>query len=169
MLKSKTQINKKFIKSAAYAVDNNLAPILSVSFGACESNLGQTELTFYEDLWAQAAAQGITVCVASGDAGAAGCDAPSAVSGSGLGVNGLASTPSNTCVGGTMFKEAGAIHGSPPDNANGQSVLGYLPELPWNESGTQPLGSDLWAGGGGASEVHPKPYWQAGPCPRQGS
>jgi len=149
--------------SAAYAVDNNLAPVLSVSFGDCESNLGQTELAFYEDLWAQAAAQGITVCVASGDAGAAGCDPPSAPSGTGLGVNGLASTPSNVCVGGTMFNDGGAIHWSPPNSLDGQSVLGYIPELPWNESGTQPLGSGLWAGGGGASGTYAKPYWQAGP------
>src|SRR5437773_9607669 len=55
--------------AAEYAVDNNLAPILSESFGACELALGTVGNQFYNLLWQQAAAQGITVFVASGDNG----------------------------------------------------------------------------------------------------
>ncbi|MGE5322685.1 MAG: protease pro-enzyme activation domain-containing protein, partial [Actinomycetota bacterium] len=62
--------------SAAYIVDNDLAPIVSVSFGACERALGPAANQFYSALWQQAAAQGMSVFVASGDAGAAGCDQP---------------------------------------------------------------------------------------------
>ena len=60
--------------SSLYIVDNNVAPVLSVSFGECEQTLGQAENTFYNNLWQQAAAQGITAVISSGDNGPAGCD-----------------------------------------------------------------------------------------------
>jgi len=41
-----------------------------------EQEMGSAELAFYNSLWEQAASQGMTVFVASGDAGAAGCSAP---------------------------------------------------------------------------------------------
>ena len=91
--------------SAQYIVENNLAPLMSVSFGACEAQMGTTENTFYNNLWQQAAAQGISVFVSSGDSGAAGCSPSNSTTGSGLGVNGLASTPYNVAVGGTEFSE----------------------------------------------------------------
>src|SRR5215467_10245047 len=62
--------------SAVYAVDNNLAAVLSESYGACESGLGASFNQFYQLLWQQAAAQGITVVVSTGDNGSAGCDDP---------------------------------------------------------------------------------------------
>jgi subtilase family serine protease len=55
--------------SAQYVVEQNRAAIMSVSFGACESDLGPAGVAFYRNLWAQAAAQGITVVVAAGDSG----------------------------------------------------------------------------------------------------
>ena len=64
--------------SAEYIVDNNLAPVMSTSYGSCENDLGPVENAFYNSLWQQAAAQGITSFVASGDNGGAGCDAPAA-------------------------------------------------------------------------------------------
>ena len=60
--------------SALYIVDNNLAPVLSESYGACEQALGIGGNAFYSTLWEQAAAQGITVLLGSGDSGSAGCD-----------------------------------------------------------------------------------------------
>jgi subtilase family serine protease len=60
--------------SALYAVENNLAGVISVSFGACEQDLGSTGNQFFNSLWQQAAAQGITVIVSAGDSGSAGCD-----------------------------------------------------------------------------------------------
>src|SRR5208283_1314557 len=53
--------------SANYIVQNNLAPIMSESFGSCEANLTSNGVTFYNVIWEQAAAQGITVILAAGD------------------------------------------------------------------------------------------------------
>jgi pseudomonalisin len=58
--------------SAQYIVSHNLAPVMSMSFGLCESALGSSGNKFISSLWQQAAAQGITVFVSSGDSGAAG-------------------------------------------------------------------------------------------------
>jgi hypothetical protein len=114
-------------------------------------------------LWQQAAAQGITVLVSSGDSGAAGCDSPSASSATGgASVNGLCSTPYSTCVGGTQFADAAnpSVYWSATNAGNFSSALGYIPEAVWNSSGP---GLGLWAGGGGASAVYAKPSWQSAP------
>jgi hypothetical protein len=150
--------------SAQFIVNNNLANIMSTSFGLCEQNLGATGNNFWSTLWAQAAAQGITAFVSSGDSGAAGCDPSGAVSGTGLGVNGLSSTPNNVSVGGTEFNEGAGNFWSPTNNAVDQSsVLSYIPEVAWNESGAVAGGSNLFATGGGASIIYAKPAFQAGP------
>jgi pseudomonalisin len=149
--------------SAQYIVSNNIAPIMSVSFGSCEADMGSTENTFYNNLWAQAAAQGITVVVAAGDAGAAGCSDPGAATGSGKAVNGLASTPYNIAVGGTQFNEAGGSYWNPVNGTDSTSATGYIPEIAWNESGSVSGGSGLWASGGGVSQVYGKPSWQVAP------
>ena len=60
--------------SAFYIVDNNLADVVSESFGSCEPGLGTTGTQFYNSLWEQAAAQGTSVMVSAGDNGPAGCD-----------------------------------------------------------------------------------------------
>ena len=93
--------------SAQYIVNHNLAPVMSTSFGLCEASLGSSGNAFLNSLWQQAAAQGITVIVSSGDNGAAGCDSASAASAThGHGVNGLCSTPYSVCVGGSEFNDA---------------------------------------------------------------
>ena len=161
--------------SAQYLVDNNLADVISVSFGLCEELLGASENQFFAALWQQAAAQGITVAVAAGDNGSAGCDdASNGEAVNGLEVNGLASTPFNIAVGGTEFhNDTGAWAsqtGSYP--LPGTSALGYIPEQAWNESHAN---GTLWAGSGGSSNCitlnvpldvtgcsggWPKPDWQ---------
>jgi subtilase family serine protease len=150
--------------SAQYAANNNVAPIISVSYGSCEAYMGSAELSFYNSLWQQAAAQGISVMVSSGDSGAAGCSGGSASSGSGAAINGLCSSPYSTCVGGTEFVE-GSNPGQywlPGNNSVYGSATGYIPEAVWNESASNG-GSGLWAGGGGASITFTKPSWQTGP------
>jgi PKD repeat protein len=149
--------------SSQYIVSNNLAPVMTVSFGQCEGAMGASENNFYNNLWAQAAAQGITVLVASGDSGAAGCSAGSASAGSGQAVSGMASTPSNVCVGGTLLNEGGGSYWSTANGAGLTSVLGYIPEKAWNESAAVSGGSGLWATGGGASGLYGKPAWQVAP------
>jgi len=92
--------------SAQYIVNHNLAPVMSVSFGLCEASLGSSSNGFLNSLLQQAASQGITVLVSSGDNGAAGCDSASASSAThGRGVNGLCSTPYSVCDGGTEFSD----------------------------------------------------------------
>jgi pseudomonalisin len=150
--------------SAQFIVNNNLANVMSTSFGLCEQSLGAAGNNFWNTLWAQAAAQGITSFVSSGDSGAAGCDPSGAVSGTGLGVNGLSSTPNNISVGGTEFNEGAGNFWSAANNpADQSSVLSYIPEIAWNESGAVAGGSNLFSTGGGASLVYAKPAFQAGP------
>jgi len=155
--------------SALYIVDNNLAPVLSVSFGQCEQSLGQAENAFYNNLWEQAAAQGITAVVSSGDNGPAGCDSDSQTTPAtqGLAVNGLASTPFNIAVGGTQFNENGndSAYWSATNAPDESSVLGYIPENVWNESCADPNvcgTASLFASSGGASTLYSKPSWQVG-------
>jgi hypothetical protein len=129
--------------SAVYIVDNNLAGVMSESYGNCELGLGTSGNQFYNTLWQQAAAQGITVFISAGDNGAAGCDNFDASSPSpaqyGLEVSGYASTPYNVAVGGTDFNEFTnpelywSVNNNPTTQA---SALGYIPETTWNSSCT---------------------------------
>ena len=96
--------------SALYAVNNVVSPILTVSYGSCEMHNGPGGNQFWSSLWEQAAAEGISVFISSGDGGAATCDADDGNSPAveGDSVNALASTPYNVAVGGTQFAEDGA-------------------------------------------------------------
>jgi subtilase family serine protease len=55
----------------AYAIDQNLAPVITMSFGNCEQYITPATLASTRALAQQANAQGITWVAASGDAGAA--------------------------------------------------------------------------------------------------
>lgn len=147
--------------SAQYIVNQNLASVMTMSFGLCEDDLGPNGNAFVNSLWQQAAVQGITVLVSAGDSGAAGCDSASSMqSNRGLGVNGICSTPYNLCVGGTQFDDTANLSqywSANNDSATKASALGYIPEAVWNEST-----SGLWAGGGGRSKIYNKPAWQSG-------
>jgi hypothetical protein len=132
--------------SAVYIVDNNLAPVMSESYGSCELGLGTTGNQFYNALWQQAAAQGITVFISAGDNGSAGCDdfdlPPPAPAQFGLEVSGYASTPYNVAVGGTDFNEFTnpEAYWSVTNNSTTQaSALGYIPETTWNDSCTNAI------------------------------
>jgi pseudomonalisin len=147
--------------SAQYIVNNNLAPVMSTSFGLCEAWLGSSGNSFINNLWQQAAAEGITVFVSSGDNGAAGCDsASSAKSTYGRAVNGLCSSPYSVCVGGNEFADTTnpSLYWASSNSAAQGSALSYIPEVVWNESGS----SGLWSSGGGASTIYGKPAWQSG-------
>ncbi len=126
--------------SALYIIDHNLAPVMSESYGACELALGTSGNQFYSTLWAQAAAQGITVILASGDTGANGCTyAPAQY---GLNVSGFASTPYNVSIGGTDFNDL--LNPQQFWNVNNatatqESAKGYIPETTWNLSCTNSI------------------------------
>jgi subtilase family serine protease len=148
---------------------------MSLSFGECEAYLG-SENQFYNHLWSQAAGQGISVFVAAGDTGSAGCDVPVAYdskgnditrpASGGLAVNGLASTPYNVAVGGTEFNEGSRSYWNASMDAHHASANGYIPEVVWQQSSyTTPkaAANNLYAGSGGASSVYATPAWQTGP------
>jgi len=156
--------------SAQYIVNNNLAPVMTLSFGSCETQMGSGN-QFFSSLWQQAATEGISVFVAAGDSGSAGCDAPSSTSpaSQGLSVNGLGSTPYNVAVGGTEFNDTPSSWAA-SNGANYVSATGYIPEMAWNESSYTSAGAssnNLYAGGGGVSTVFARPSWQPGSGMRQ--
>ena len=143
-----------------YAIDNNVAPILSTSYGLCELRKSTVDMTFLEGLYAQANAQGMTVVSATGDHGAADCDGGSAAV-SGLAVDYPAASTYVTGVGGTAFS-VGNVTGTywnASNNANGGSAVQYIPEGVWNDTS---LYGTLAAGGGGVSIYRLKPSWQTG-------
>lgn len=147
--------------SAQYIVNHKTATVMSTSYGSCEAEMGATEAAFYNSLWKQAAAEGISVLVASGDSGTAGCSSGSSSKGSKAGVNGLCSSPYATCVGGTEFNEGSGKYWATTNGAGQGSALSYIPERVWNES-AEDSGSGLWSSGGGISEIYPQPAWQKG-------
>jgi hypothetical protein len=152
-----------------YAVDHEPVPgkILSISFTSCEHDNSQAVANSLDDFFAQAAAEGISVLVASGDAGVAGCASLDAapVAGEPKSVNILCSSQYVTCVGGTEFADADNpnAYWHATNAANFLSAIGYIPEGVWNEplnsSGTPQLASS----GGGVSIYLPTPSWQTGP------
>lgn len=162
--------------SALYAVDNNIGDIISLSYGGCERNNGQSGTAFWQIVWEQAAAQGQTAMVSSGDSGAAGCDSSSATYATGgYGINALGTSAYNVSVGGSMFVDYGPTQywsatGTTIPFAN---ALSYIPEAALNQSrltttllnsastGTS-AGSGIFSGGGGISIFTPRPSWQTG-------
>lgn len=179
--------------SAARAIDDDAASVLSLSFSTCEQD-GTANNQIINAMWEQAAAQGQTVLVSTGDNGSQTC------SGVGLSVNAFASTPWDVAVGGTDayfgdYASGGASIASfwsNTNDANLGSLQKPMSEQPWNGS-NYGLNSTTYdpvvdqpgiaeGGGGGASNCavtgpgapdlfgiptcvsgYPKPSWQVGP------
>ena len=165
----------------AFAIDNNLAPVISTSYGNCEANLGTFVQTLRQQVQ-QANAQGQTITAASGDSGAADCDVASSKSAThGLAVDSPASIPEVTAIGGSEFTgdAAGVENAAGTDAAattfwggtsggvdNVSSALSYIPEMAWNDTTASiAAGFGLSASGGGVSTVFAKPSWQTGLTP----
>ena len=124
--------------------------IMSESFGECELGLGTSGNAFYNTLWSQGAAEGITLIVSAGDNGSAGGDVqqvnnnvPTQPAQFGLAVNGVASTDFNVAVGGTDFNDFNnpCSFWSPCAGAGNliapfTSAEFYIPESTWNDSCT---------------------------------
>jgi len=157
--------------SESYIVSNQTAHILNVSYGLCELGNGTAGNVEYYNLWQTASTEGIAVFVATGDGGAAECDDGGDSVGNpysaqyGLAVNGLASTPYNTAVGGTDLNWCNpgsttectaAPYWNTTNAANGSSAIGYVPEVPWNDTCANPLAVSLlenWATSSAAGNV----------------
>jgi uncharacterized protein (TIGR03437 family) len=147
-------------QSAMYAVDQNLAPVLSMSYGGCEQ-ADLVDLPAFQALAQQANAQGMTWFAATGDSGGADCeDQGASTAQNGLAVDIPAAIPEVTAMGGSEFNDQGGAYWSATNTANGASALSYIPEQAWNDTA---LGFGLAATGGGGSIFFPKPAWQTGP------
>jgi subtilase family serine protease len=115
-------------------------PIVSLSFLGCEAGFGEAYNDYINYLYQQAASEGVSVFVAAGDNGAAGCDDFDTQSAAfyGVSVNGLASTPYNVAVGGTDFSDlySGTVseYWNPTNSSTYGSAKSYIPEIPWNDS-----------------------------------
>jgi Pro-kumamolisin, activation domain/Bacterial Ig-like domain (group 3) len=143
------------------------AQIMSISFGACEASAGPSGVAFWDALFQQAAAEGISVFVASGDAGAAGCDnafnappgTPAANS-----PNYICSSSYATCVGGTEFNDAAdsSQYWATTNGTTLGSALSYIPEGAWNEPLNANSTPQVASTGGGVSSYISTPSWQTG-------
>ena len=140
-----TSSNDAIYLSAKYAIDNKVAKIINVSYGLCELGLGTTNNASYNTLWQTAESAGISVFVASGDSGSPACDQGAASQGPygaefGLAVSGIASTPHNTAVGGTDLNwDTASTYWNTSSDSHGATAKGYIPEVPWNDTCTNPI------------------------------
>jgi subtilase family serine protease len=125
---------------AIQALVNEPVPpsIISLSYGECEAGLGSAGNATYNAAYQQAASEGVSVFVSSGDEGAASCDADEPEAELGIAVNGFGSTQYNVSVGGTDFGDTyagtNAQYWKKKDNATFGSAKSYIPEIPWNDS-----------------------------------
>jgi subtilase family serine protease len=143
----------EFLYLETYALDHNLGTIISQSWGVTENTLftsqqGLQVFSDFENLYARAMRQKVTVLAAAGDFGTGG---PNLTGGfySFPVVTFPASSPLVTAVGGTSLYT----------DADGN----YLNETVWNSSGTYLLTGLLAdAGGGGVSQQFSEPDYQSG-------
>lgn len=122
-----------------YAIDHQLAPVISLSYGLCELDdegfvgTDETELQKGNSL-------GITIVNSSADSGAAECDPnptdPKALLATGgLAVSYPASSPEVTGIGGTAIPLANftSTYWGTTNGTDGGTALSYIPETAWND------------------------------------
>ena len=146
--------------SVQYAIDQNLAPVLSTSYGDCEAAYAPAEALQMQALAQKANALGITWFGASGDSGATDCAGdtfPGATSTASVDLP--AGLPEVTGIGGSEFSDANGNYWNATNTTNNASALSYIPEMAWNDSVADGTPS---ASGGGHSMVFAKPAWQVG-------
>jgi subtilase family serine protease len=150
--------------SLQYAIDQNVAPVISISYGDCEPDFAASDISFLSALGQQANAQGMTIVAPTGDAGATDCDGDfpnRLVAQLGLSVDIPASLPYATAVGATTLFDVKGTYWSPTNNGNNGSALSYIPEVPWDD--TLAFATPGLVGtGGGRSSQFTKPTWQVG-------
>ena len=163
--------NYSVFDALAFAIDQDVAEVVSISYSECEAYLSPTDVAQSNALFEQANSQGQTLVAAAGDSGSTTCarfpisNELSAAQQQALSVGYPADSPLVTAVGGTQMSAAalttnastywaGALY-----NDNTSSLLSYVPELAWNE-GSVTMG--VLAGGGGPSALFPRPSWQSG-------
>jgi kumamolisin len=132
---------KGFLDAITTAIHDkvNQPSVISISWGSAEKNWTAQALASFDQAFQAAAALGVTICCASGDAGS-GDENPDVTQPDGLAhVDFPGSSPSVLCCGGTRLSASGAAITS---------------ETVWNDD---PLRS---AGGGGVSDFFTLPSYQ---------
>ncbi len=157
--------NEGVFGALQYAVDNDLAPVISISFGDCEAQFGSNDALIVQQ-WAQEGnSQGQTITAASGDSGAADCDVGASAT-QGLAVDVPAAIPEVTGVGGSEFLADvanPATYWNSGNDSDYGSAIKYIPEEVWNDTTiSNDNGEGLAAGGGGVSVLFSIPSWQTG-------
>lgn len=116
----------------------NPPTIMSISYGFCEAFNGAAANAAYNSSYQQAASEGVSVFVSSGDESAVSCDANSSQATHGIGVSGFTSTPYNVSVGGTDYGDTFAgttgTYWNSTNTATFESAKSYIPEIPWDDS-----------------------------------
>ena len=133
-----------------YVVNNKTARIINVSYGLCELSWAPAETphtTIFgrvprpqvsRSLW-QRATRGrrlaIKEAASQGPYGAQ----------FGLSVSGIASSPYDTAVGGTDFNwgSTASPYWNTRTTPHGATAKGYVPEVPWNDTCTDPIESQF--------------------------
>jgi Pro-kumamolisin, activation domain len=164
-----TQASGGIAADAEYLADSDPVPIqvMTISFGSCESGAGPSGVAFWDGLFQQAAAEGISVFVSSGDSGASGCDAAGTTPPANPvfnSPNSICSSSYSTCVGGTEFNDSGSSsqYWSSGNGSGLSSALTYIPEGAWNEPLDSASMLQVASSGGGVSSIIATPGWQAG-------
>lgn len=155
---------------AQYLVQTTPVPaqIMSISYLKCESSAGASGVAFWNTLFQQAAAEGISAFVCSGDSGASGCDThgdiPPPALPAPISPNYICSSSYATCVGGTEFADASFPYAywNSSNGVEGVSAIGYIPEGAWNEPLDSNSSPQVDASGGGVSSFIATPSWQTG-------
>jgi hypothetical protein len=162
------------------ALSDNQVQVLLNGYQSCETAIGAGAMQLVNDATEQAAAQGITFVAASGNTGAAGCEVQGTAGSAttGYAINGYASSPYLTAVGGTDFYYGGGGTYWNAAGASYSSALKYIPEQVWNDSygpggsgtsysATGTTSVELASGGGpstagldGVSTPNPMPWYQ---------
>ena len=127
--------DKGFLDSITQAIHDthNKPGVISISWGSAEANWTDQTMTSMNEAFKAASVLGVTVCVASGDAGSS-----DGMTDGKVHVDFPASSPYVLACGGTSLK------------VNGSSVVS---ETVWHDSNSS-------AGGGGVSEFFPLPTYQ---------
>ena len=138
-------------------IDNNLADTMSVSYGSSELTYPSGNYTFQDGLWEQAAAQGQTIVISTGDSGSDDKDQnTTGTATSGINVSALSASPLVTAAGGTDFQDYyDANEGGSPQSTYWSSTnsayygdaISYVPETAWNDSCAGSLEAKLFGGG----------------------
>lgn len=160
--------NYSVFDSIQYAVDTRIAPIISFSYGACESDLSASDFSTLESIMKQGTTQGQSIIAPSGDAGSTSCYGDTTLTTAqqeALAVSYPASSAYVTGLGGTEFPadDVSSSNTTYWQSASGSDVIAsaksYIPEQTWNDDSSQ---YGLSSSGGGVSTLTARPSWQIG-------